>query len=217
MAILAGPNGALRRIVTVLQSLADVLGQDFVLPLYDQTNVLERYHHGPGLIAFYNGANSWIYRDRAFYILRMDDEARNELVKSTTERQIYEALRSCLGLKSQSAGAPACPQASVAAGLASRLMLIDDIQDEFEAYQAAKARNDEWRNNRSAVLAQTKEALNVWASQHDAIHDSLASCGGFKAIKPSCGNWTEANLRAASEKLKTILPDNTAPEGASQP
>lgn len=210
MAILAGPQGALRKTVGLLNLALDNLEQNFVTQTYAQLTILEQYHYGPGLISFYNNTNSWMYRNRAFYLLNMEDATRNEYLENTTEQEMYEGLRACLDDK------PGCPQANLAAGLAARLVLIDDIEKDYRAYEDAKSRNTEWRNKRVAIIAQTKKALNVWADQHDAIYNSLASCGGFKALKPGCGNWSEANLRSATEKLKLSTRGNaTSAEGDS--
>ncbi len=205
MEILAGPDGALRKTVVLLHQMLDNLETQFVTPAYDQVNVLEQYHHGPGLIAFYNGSNSWMYRNRAFYLVRMDDEARKEFIQNKTEQEMYKGLQACLDDQ------PGCPHASLAAGLAARLTLLADVKDEFEAFEAAKRSNNEWRNRRITSIARTKRGLDAWADQHDAIYNSLQSCGGFKALKPGCGNWSTANLREAVEKIERILPDSTSP------
>lgn len=203
MSILAGPEGALRKTVDLLLQELDALERSFVLPLYDQVTLLEQYHHGPGLISFYNNSNSWMYRNRAFYLMRMDDEARAEFLQDATEQELYEALIACLGSQ------PSCPQASLAAGLASRLILISDIEEQFRSYEAAIRRNTQWRNARVQAIALAKDALVAWADQHDAIYGSLQSCGGFKALKPGCGNWSEANLESAVVRLQNILPDTS--------
>ena len=204
MEILAGPDGALRQTVVILQQMLDILANKFVNPTFNLTNVLERYRHGPGLIAFYNGSDSWLDRNRAYHLLAMDNEARKEHLQDATEEDMYIGLLACLDDK------PGCPHASLAAGLAAQLTLLSEIQNEFEAYEAAKRSNDEWRNRRISSIAQIKRALDAWADQHDSIYDSLSACGGFKALKPGCGNWSEANLREAVEKVESILSDSTS-------
>lgn len=210
MAILAGSDGALRKTIGLLQQLLDTLEENFIGPVHDQIIVLEQYKYGPGLLSFYEGSSSWMYSNRAFYLLRMDDEAQKEFIADTTEREMYDALKACLDDN------PGCPRASLASGLAARLLLIGDIEDEYRAFEAAKTQTSEWRNMRIERIAQLRIALDTWADQHDAIYESIQSCGGFKALKPGCGNWSEASLRISIEKIQQIFPDISATEGEVQ-
>jgi hypothetical protein len=205
MAILAGPDGALRKTVGLLSQAMDVLNKKFVRPIYRNINTLEKYHYGPGLISFYNNTSSWAYRNRAFELLNMDDAEREDEIEGTSEQEIFKSLRTCLNDKGD------CPQANLASSLAARLVLIDTIEKDYRAFENAKVRNKEWRDKRTTTIAQIKETLEIWADQHDAIYTSIASCGGFKAVKPGCGNWSEANFISATEKLRRITSQNAVP------
>lgn len=210
MALLAGSDGALRKTVDLIKELLDVLERDFVEPLHTQIIVLEQYRHGPGLISFYEASSSWMYSNRAFYLLRMDDEARSEFIENTTEKKMYEALRACLD------DSPGCPQASLADGLAARLLLVAGIEDDYRAFEAAKAHMEEWRRMRVERIELLRRALDTWADEHDAIYQSIQSCGGFAALRPACGNWSEANLRSAIDKIKQVFPNISGTEGAAK-
>lgn len=196
MGILAGKEGALRKTVDLLSQVLDVMENNFVTPIYMQINALERYRFGPGMISFYQNTSTWMYRNRAFYLLNMEDAAREEFIEDTTEQEMFEGLSACLNDKR------GCPTASLASGLAARLVLIDTIEKDYRAFQDAKDRNEKWHNKRVATIAQTKKTLVLWADQHDAIYNSIATCGGFSALKPGCGNWTDANFKSATEKLR---------------
>ena len=201
MSLLAGDNGALRKTVELLKQLLDTLENKFVKPMHNQVMVLEQYRHGPGLISFYESSSSWMYSNRAFYLLRMDDEVRREFIADMTEQKIYKALKACMD------DSPGCPQATLASGLAARLLLMANIEDEYRSFMAAKKTSELWRHVRVQRIEQLKIALDVWAAQHEAIYESIQQCGGFNALKPGCGNWSEANLRISIEKIKQTFPD----------
>ena len=201
MALLAGPNGALRKTVRLLQELLDTFENNFVFPLYDHIRVLERYRHGPGLIAFYNDSNLWRFSDRAFSFLDQNDALRKQLLETRAKEETRQAIEACFNDKD------GCPQISFVSGLAAWLLLIDRVEDKYRSFEEAKVQIAEWRAIRTQRIARLKCALDKWADQHDAIFESIETCGGFKALKPGCGYWSEASLRLAIESIQQVVPD----------
>lgn len=99
---------------------------------------------------------------------------------------------------------PQCLTGQTAQGLVAITSLLAGIEPQFQAYSKDLAASKLWLQQRESVDAPIAAAALAWAADHHAITNKLATCGGLRALRASCGNLTFANLKLFVGRVKAI-------------
>lgn len=63
---------------------------------------------------------------------------------------------------------------------------------------------DAWRDLHLSQSANIVAAVKLWAKEHASVYGALKKCGGFRVLKPACGQLNFANLGAAAQRIKGL-------------
>jgi len=103
---------------------------------------------------------------------------------------------------------PSCIAGEELQSIADLFAIIAVLEPDYMAYQKRLRALSDWSKLRRAKAKAIVSAVKVWGEEHEKLAVLLERCGGFRALRPSCGNLTAANLKLAVAKITYVIKDD---------
>lgn len=178
--------GAQRQIIVGFQGVEDGIALDIA---------------GFNRTAFYKGVNVTKIELNGIPATRLDHYFA-ELGNQIRQQNALKGI--CSPNPEPNNGAVGCLTGETAEGLAAIVNLVIATEANYQQFANARSENAAFARQRTTAADKIAGAVKAWRNEHTRIYEMLKQCGGWKALRGSCGNLTFANFEAAVEKLKDI-------------
>jgi hypothetical protein len=87
----------------------------------------------------------------------------------------------------------------------TKTYMIEALEPKFRERGERQAEVKQWVKTRKQALVAIAASASEWQKTHTEATNLLVSCGGFRSLKPACGNYTAASLKLAAGRIKEIV------------
>ena len=200
----SGPNGAVRVLAQGIAKIYACNGigschgpqSDLIDALNEQEQLMRRREAGRQRIGFFEDIGGSDGRLERYY-----SAIRQRLPKNTAEHGF------CVN-PSDGLDASHCLPVETFQSLAALHAVLAALEPNYRLWREKVREADAWKRTRQAKARAIVSAVKAWAMEHDKLVDVLQHCGGFRALRSSCGGLSAANLKAAVEQITLMVGEN---------
>ena len=193
--MVSAKDGAARKLESGIKEIFEDVQGDLILALSIAGRQLVVAEAGPARMGFYEAMTAPNRLERYF------ENLRKILPEATASRGI------CVNTETATPD-PSCIAGEELQSIADLFAIIAVLEPDYMAYQKRLRALSDWSKLRRAKAKAIVSAVKVWGEEHEKLAVLLERCGGFRALRPSCGNLTAANLKLAVAKITYVIKDD---------